>query len=67
MSRINQEFRCLKRTDLIEAMANNLPMGTIRTHCQVLSIELDPLTQYPNLVLSNGSILQAKVYICVSF
>ncbi|XP_061359378.1 monooxygenase 1-like [Gastrolobium bilobum] len=60
---VNQEFRCLKRTDLIKAMANSLPMGTIRTRCQVLSIELDPITQYPKLMLSNGSILQAKVVI----
>jgi len=42
-------------------MANCLPMETIRTGCQVVSIEFDPITQYSQLVLSNGSILQAKV------
>lgn len=61
LNRIYKEFRCLKRTDLIKAMANCLPMETIRTGCQVVSIELDPITQYRQLVLSNGSILQAKV------
>ncbi|KAK7263828.1 hypothetical protein RJT34_31425 [Clitoria ternatea] len=60
---ISQEFRCIKRTDLIKALANSLPVGTIHTRCQVLSIELDPLTQFPQLMLSNGSILQAKVVI----
>ncbi|CAK8575350.1 unnamed protein product [Lathyrus sativus] len=60
---INGEFRCLKRTDLIKAMANCLPQETICTGCQVLSIELDPVTKYPQLLLSNGSILQAKVVI----
>ncbi|XP_029127254.1 monooxygenase 1 [Cajanus cajan] len=44
-------------------MADNLPIGTVRTNCQVLSIEIDPLTHYPQLMLSNGSILQAKVVI----
>ncbi|XP_073226092.1 monooxygenase 1-like isoform X1 [Cicer arietinum] len=58
---INQEFRCLKRTDLIKAIANCLPMETIRTGCEVLSIELDPVTRYPHLMLSNGTILQAKL------
>ncbi|KAJ1391167.1 hypothetical protein SESBI_36863 [Sesbania bispinosa] len=60
---LNQEFRCLKRTDLMNAIANSLPEGTIRTSCQVVSIELDPITHYPQLMLSNGSHLQAKVVI----
>ncbi|PNX63485.1 3-hydroxybenzoate 6-hydroxylase 1-like protein, partial [Trifolium pratense] len=66
---INQEFRCLKRTDLIKAIANCLPMETIRTSCQVVSIELDSATHYPQLLLSNGSILQAKSVIpdCTAF
>lgn len=47
-------------------MADNLPVGTIRTNCQVVSIELDPLTHSPQLLLSNGSILQAKViFVCI--
>ncbi|TKY68032.1 3-hydroxybenzoate 6-hydroxylase 1 [Spatholobus suberectus] len=63
INRVIQECRCLKRLDLIKAMADNLPAGTVRTNCQVLSIELDPVTQYPQLMLSSGSILQAKVVI----
>ncbi|KAJ1426493.1 hypothetical protein SESBI_10236 [Sesbania bispinosa] len=53
----------LKRTDLMNAIANSLPEGTIRTSCQVVSIELDPITHYPQLMLSNGSHLRAKVVI----
>ncbi|CAJ1978273.1 unnamed protein product [Sphenostylis stenocarpa] len=60
---VSQEFRCLKRTDLVKAMADNLPTGTIRTNCQVLSVEIDPATKFPRLMLSNGSVLEAKVVI----
>ncbi|XP_022632600.1 monooxygenase 1 isoform X2 [Vigna radiata var. radiata] len=60
---VNKEFRCLKRTDLVKVMADNLPTGTIRTNCQVLSVELDPVTKFPHLMLSNGSVLRAKVVI----
>ncbi|XP_047172579.1 monooxygenase 1-like [Vigna umbellata] len=60
---VNKEFRCLKRTDLVKVMADNLPTRTIRTNCQVLSVELDPVTKFPHLMLSNGSVLQAKVVI----
>ncbi|XP_057747570.1 monooxygenase 1-like [Arachis stenosperma] len=59
----SKEFRCLKRADLIKAMANNLPVGTIRTSCQVLSIKLDPVTHFQHLTLSDGTILQAKAVI----
>ncbi|KAL2329380.1 hypothetical protein Fmac_022807 [Flemingia macrophylla] len=60
---VSREFRCLKRSDLMKAMADNLPTGTVRTNCRVHSIEIDPVTHYPQLRLSNGSILQAKVVI----
>ncbi|KAJ7982560.1 FAD-dependent urate hydroxylase-like [Quillaja saponaria] len=59
----NGEVRCLKRTHLIETLANDLPVDTIRYECQVVSIKLDPLTCYPVLQLHNGSYLQAKLVI----
>ncbi|MED6211581.1 hypothetical protein PIB30_075147 [Stylosanthes scabra] len=59
----SKEFRCLKRADLIKAIAENLPEGTVRTNCQVLSVKLDPVTYFQHLTLSNGTILQAKVVI----
>ncbi|KAF7824933.1 monooxygenase 1-like [Senna tora] len=61
--RVCEEFRCLKRIDLMEAMANNLPVGTIRTASHVLSIQFDSVTKYHHLLLSNGTVLQAKVVI----
>lgn len=64
-NRVNQEFRCLKRSDLVKVMADNLPKGTIRTNCQVLSIDLDPVTNFPHLMLSNGTVIHAKVYLCL--
>ncbi|KAE9593504.1 putative FAD-binding domain, FAD/NAD(P)-binding domain-containing protein [Lupinus albus] len=60
---VNGEVRCLKRSDLMKAMANSLPEGSIRTSCEVVSVELDPLTHYPRLMLTNGTILQARVVI----
>ncbi|CAL0334300.1 unnamed protein product [Lupinus luteus] len=60
---VNGEVRCLKRSDLMKAMANSLPEGTVRTCCEVLSVELNPLTHYPRLMLTNGTVLQARVVI----
>ncbi|KAI4324011.1 hypothetical protein L6164_023579 [Bauhinia variegata] len=54
------EIRCLRRCDLINTLAESLPSGTIRFGCQVLSVELDPLTSLSILQLSNGSVLKAK-------
>ncbi|KAI4324021.1 hypothetical protein L6164_023589 [Bauhinia variegata] len=55
------EIRCLRRCDLINTLAESLPSGTIIFGCQVLSVELDPLTSLPILQLNNGSVLKAKV------
>ncbi|XP_048130530.1 monooxygenase 1-like [Rhodamnia argentea] len=57
------EVRCVKRSELIEALAGDLPDGTIRLGCRVLYVETDPVTSFPVLQLSNGSTLKAKVLI----
>ncbi|XVF63327.1 hypothetical protein PTKIN_Ptkin09bG0079100 [Pterospermum kingtungense] len=57
------EVRCLKRMDLIKALAEPLPMDCVRFECQVLSITLDPLTSYPILRLHDGTIIKAKIVI----
>ncbi|XP_021820471.1 uncharacterized protein LOC110762177 isoform X2 [Prunus avium] len=57
------ETRCLKRTDLITALADSLPRGTIRLGCQALSVKLDSSTTSPSLHLQNGSSIKAKVLI----
>ncbi|KAI4331993.1 hypothetical protein L6164_016936 [Bauhinia variegata] len=58
-----EEFRCVRRRDLLEAMADCLPVGTIRFGCQVVSVEIDSKTLNPLLQLSDGSTLHAKVVI----
>lgn len=57
------EMRCLKRTDLIESLADDLPAQTIRLKSHVVSIQLDPITSYPILQLHDGNVLKAKVHI----
>ncbi|XP_024199087.2 monooxygenase 1 [Rosa chinensis] len=58
-----EEMRCVRRTDLVNILAQNLPLETVRYGCNVLSIELDPVTSYPVLQLQNGTTLNAKVVI----
>ena len=55
------ELRCVKRTDLMNIMADNLPQNTVRFGCNVLSIELDPRTSSPVLHLQDGTSLKAMV------
>ncbi|KDP45200.1 hypothetical protein JCGZ_15065 [Jatropha curcas] len=57
------ERRCLKRNDLLKALADNLPADTIQFSTQVKSIEMDPITSYPVLCLVNGSVIEAKIVI----
>ncbi|KAJ4847349.1 hypothetical protein Tsubulata_010408 [Turnera subulata] len=57
------EARCLKRSDLIKALAEDLPPGTIRFGCQILSIKLDDLSYFPILQLSNGKLVRSKILI----
>ncbi|XVF30077.1 hypothetical protein REPUB_Repub16aG0025800 [Reevesia pubescens] len=57
------ELRCLKRMDLVKALAEQLPEDTVHLGCQVLSIKLDPVTSYPLLQLHDGSIIKPKIVI----
>lgn len=57
------EARCVKRSDLINMLAEDLPHGTIRFGCQILSVELDHFTNFPTLLLSDGRKLKAKILI----
>ncbi|XP_021832470.1 FAD-dependent monooxygenase atmM-like [Prunus avium] len=58
-----EELRCLKRTDLVDILANSLPRNTLHFGCEVLSIKLDPITSSPVLQLQGGRLLNAKVVI----
>ncbi|KAI5342449.1 hypothetical protein L3X38_010324 [Prunus dulcis] len=58
-----EELRCLRRTDLVDILANSLPRNTLHLGCEVLSIKLDPITSSPVLQLQGGRLLNAKVVI----
>ncbi|KAG9153348.1 hypothetical protein Leryth_018043 [Lithospermum erythrorhizon] len=60
---LDGETRCLKRSDLVQVLANALPSGTIRFGSQILSVKLDAHTNYPTLQLCNGKSINAKVII----
>ena len=55
------EARCLKRSVLMETLANDLPIGTVCFGCRILTVELDPITSYPILQLQDGRVIKAKV------
>ncbi|CAL5413827.1 unnamed protein product [Camellia sinensis] len=57
------ESRCLKRSDLINTLADALPPHTIHFGCQIVGVKLDPLTSYPILQLLDGRCIVAKVLI----
>ncbi|XP_048131161.1 monooxygenase 1-like [Rhodamnia argentea] len=57
------EARCIKRSDLVEALAKDLPQGTVRFGCHVISVKLDPVTSSAVLELHNGFVIKAKVLI----
>ncbi|XP_058217170.1 monooxygenase 1-like [Rhododendron vialii] len=57
------EMRCLKRADLMQALADDLPPNTLRFGCTVLGIKVDPSTSYPTVHLDDGTVLHAKVVI----
>ncbi|KAG2263349.1 hypothetical protein Bca52824_070428 [Brassica carinata] len=60
---IKDEARCLRRNDLVEALADALPDGTIRFNSQIVSIEEDETSLFPIVHLSNGNTIKAKVLI----
>ncbi|XP_025015446.2 monooxygenase 1 [Ricinus communis] len=57
------ETRCLRRNDLIKALADNLPVNTVQYGCRVESIQVDPITTYPILHLHGGRVLKPKIVI----
>ncbi|CAL5357846.1 unnamed protein product [Camellia sinensis] len=57
------EARCLKRSDLINTLADALPPHTIHFGCQIVGVKLDPLTSNPILQLLDGRCIVAKVLI----
>ncbi|XP_038989533.1 monooxygenase 1-like isoform X2 [Phoenix dactylifera] len=58
-----EELRCLKRSDLIETLAKNLPTQSVRFGCQIVAVESDPITSFPVLYTNDGATIKAKVLI----
>ncbi|KAF3440937.1 hypothetical protein FNV43_RR19223 [Rhamnella rubrinervis] len=54
------ESRCVIRKDLIHALAKDLPHGTVRCGCHIVSLELDPFTSFPILQMRDGRTIKAK-------
>ncbi|MCL7048001.1 hypothetical protein MKW94_004419 [Papaver nudicaule] len=59
----NGELRCLKRSDLVQTLADSLPNETIRFGCHIVSAKFDPINSQPLLHLQDGSVIKAKVVI----
>ncbi|KAL6634144.1 hypothetical protein ACP70R_026815 [Stipagrostis hirtigluma subsp. patula] len=61
---VRKELRWLKRKDLIETLAKNIPAGAIRFNCHVAAIhETGPGDHVVLLTTVDGSIIRAKVLI----
>ncbi|KAL2520325.1 monooxygenase 1 [Forsythia ovata] len=57
------ECRCLKRNDLIKALADALPPGTVHFGRQIVSVNMDRENAYPTLQLYGDKSIRAKVLI----
>ncbi|KAL4323683.1 hypothetical protein GQ457_11G011400 [Hibiscus cannabinus] len=57
------ELRCLKRMELMKALAEALPAECVHLGCRVVSIVKDPLTLDPVLQLHDGTLIKAKIVI----
>ncbi|KAL6629407.1 hypothetical protein ACP70R_029172 [Stipagrostis hirtigluma subsp. patula] len=57
------EARCLRRGDLLETLAKELPSGSIRFGCHVEAISLEPITRSPVISTRDGTTIKAKLLI----
>ncbi|CAI9114982.1 OLC1v1015812C2 [Oldenlandia corymbosa var. corymbosa] len=60
---LDGEARCLKRRDLIDALANALPPNTVQFGCNTVSVKMDPESMSPALQLDDDKAIRAKVLI----
>ncbi|KAG0533433.1 hypothetical protein BDA96_04G193100 [Sorghum bicolor] len=61
---VRTELRCLNRKDLIEALAKDIPAGTIRFGCRIAAIDADPAGGHGAvLTMADGTTIKAKVLI----
>ncbi|KAL6634569.1 hypothetical protein ACP70R_027240 [Stipagrostis hirtigluma subsp. patula] len=60
---VRKELRCLKRKDLVETLAKNIPAGAIRFGCHIAVIHADPGNRGVVLTTVDGTTMRAKVLI----
>jgi hypothetical protein len=64
---IRTELRCLNRKDLIEALAKDIPAGTIRFGCRIAAVDADPAGGHGAvLTMADGTTIKAKVNFAVA-
>ncbi|KAF0932142.1 hypothetical protein E2562_008673 [Oryza meyeriana var. granulata] len=59
----SKEIRCLRRKDVLEALAKNVPPGTIRYGCHIVAIDQDPTSNCTLLTTVDDKTIKAKVVI----
>ncbi|XP_026426665.1 monooxygenase 1-like [Papaver somniferum] len=62
-SLMEEELRCLKRLELVQVLADNLPLNTIRFGCHTVAVKMDPLTCQPIVQLDDGTSIKCEVVI----
>ncbi|XP_058075839.1 monooxygenase 1-like [Magnolia sinica] len=62
----NEEYRNLVRSDLIQALFDGLPPGTVRFGCHIVQVKTDPVTSQSVLHFDDGSMATAKLFDFVS-
>uniref|UniRef100_A0A0E0K178 FAD-binding domain-containing protein n=1 Tax=Oryza punctata TaxID=4537 RepID=A0A0E0K178_ORYPU len=61
VSPARKEIRCLRRKDVVEALANSVPGHMIRYGCRIVAVDQDPGTNYAVLTMADGNTIKAKV------
>uniref|UniRef100_A0A0E0CM29 FAD-binding domain-containing protein n=1 Tax=Oryza meridionalis TaxID=40149 RepID=A0A0E0CM29_9ORYZ len=61
--RCRKEIRCLRRKDVMEALAKSVPAHTIRYGCRIVAVDQDPGTNCAVLTMADGNTIKAKVVI----
>ncbi|ONK57783.1 uncharacterized protein A4U43_C09F4050 [Asparagus officinalis] len=56
-------LRCVKRSDIVDALADSLPSESIRFGCRIVAVETDPVTSFHAVHLEDGSVMRTKVLI----
>ncbi|XP_057816923.2 monooxygenase 2 isoform X1 [Cryptomeria japonica] len=62
-SSMKLESRCIERMTLLEALAKELPEGSIRFDSKIVSLQRDTLSPFTTLELADGTSLTAKIVI----